>query len=178
MYEPSYLNNSFESFDDGSSMDIFIDDVNSLNKISTIKQREERMFKKINEMHNLTYKPDNKCNFDICDVRGNQRFNFRRNVKDNIEDYINTKLYDANSNIRLANKKEENSVVRTESFDNENNKIRILQSELDEMHRNNNNIVMVLIFLVIVVLIQYTKLSNIKFNELYINQQPTEMRKK
>jgi hypothetical protein len=156
MYGPSYLNDSFEDLNDDIIIDIPTYDTNSLNNISNIKQREERMFKKINEIHDLKYNSNNNCNFDICDVRGNQRFNYHK-VKDSINyhnDIINKQP--------IKNVKKIKS-ERIESFNNKINNIKFLQIELDEMKRNNNNLIMFLLFLVIIVLLQYTKLRDINF---------------
>lgn len=159
MYEPSYLNNSYDEIVDDDEFNKALSniDINSLNKINNIKEREERMFKKINEIHNLSNKHVGNCNDDICSVRGNQRFEYHRNIKNNIEDY--NKFYD-NQSFRnnITNKKK--IVDKSESFNNNSSDIEFFQNELKNMERKNNNLVIFLILLVIIILIQYTKSYN------------------
>jgi hypothetical protein len=93
MYEPSYLNDSYDRFDidDSFKLALSTTDANSLHEIDNIKKREDRMFKKLTDLQTSQTSPNkdctNCCGTDICGLKGNQRFETRNNIKKNIEDY-------------------------------------------------------------------------------------------
>lgn len=103
MYEPYYLN-GYDAFntDDDFKLAMETIDANSIHHIDTIKKREDRIFKKLSNLQNTQTMPNNDCTnccgTNICDVRGNQRFQLRRKIKENIEDY--QQLHDGSQEVR------------------------------------------------------------------------------
>lgn len=103
MYEPYYLN-EYDTFstDDDFKLAMETIDANSIHHIDTIKKREDRIFKKLSNLQNTQTMPNNDCTnccgTNICDVKGNQRFQLRRRIKENIEDY--QQLQDGSQEVR------------------------------------------------------------------------------
>jgi hypothetical protein len=112
-------------------------DTNSIHDIDTIREREVRMFSKLNAYQPLQSIPNDKYKPNLYGEAGSERVKLRRNVKA----------------IQLKEKK-------TESFQGEMSDIEYLQDELYKMEQKNNMFVIFIFFLVIVVLVQYAKGSN------------------
>lgn len=104
MYEPSYLNDSYDTFsaDDDFKLAMETINANSIHHIDNIKKREDRMFKKLSNLQNTQTSPNNDCTnccgTNVCDVRGSQRFQLRRKIKENVEDY--QQLHDGSQEVR------------------------------------------------------------------------------
>lgn len=68
-------------------------DANSINKISTIREREMRLFNKLNTYQPLQtpskekLAPFNPCKPDLYNLGGDQRVKLRHNVKEDVEKY-------------------------------------------------------------------------------------------
>jgi hypothetical protein len=143
MYEPSYLNDSYDRFetDDSFNLALSTTDANSLHEINNIRIRENRMFKKLKDLQSTQSAPNKDCTSccgtNICSIKGNQRVNARNNIKNNIEE---TRI--------------------SEAFGQKKNDIDFLQNEINTMDKKNSNLVIFIFLLVIIVLIQFAKSSN------------------
>jgi hypothetical protein len=151
MYEPAYLNDSYDRFETDDSFNIAVSttDANSLHEINNIRTRENRMFKKLKELQSTQSAPNKDCtsccDTNICGVRGNQKVNARNNIKNNIEDYSMNNLDET----RIS-----------EAFGQKKNDIDFLQNEINIMDKKNSNLIIFIFLLVIIVLIQFAKSSN------------------
>jgi hypothetical protein len=77
MYEPAYLNDSYDRFetDDSFNLALSTTDANSLHEINNIRIRENRMFKKLKDLQSTQSAPNKDCT--SCSVRGNQKVNIK-----------------------------------------------------------------------------------------------------
>jgi hypothetical protein len=158
-------------------------DTNSIHDIDTIREREVRMFNKLNDYQPLQSNPYNDYQPNLYGEAGSERVRSRRNVKEDIEKYyygtgsvlkdqlkypsetnqttidypmLYRKQTPSLSQLKAMQLKEK----KTESFQGEISDMEYLQDELYKMEQKNNMFVIFIFFLVIVVLVQYAKGSN------------------
>lgn len=161
-------------------------DTNSINDIDTIRERELRMFKKLNEykphVHPTDqYKPLSDCHSNKIPCSSLDRDQHRINTRANIENhYIGSgselkeqleydspkKYFPTYPNLFKKPTPSDKQIKKLkkketkEGFYNDLSDLEYLQVELDRMEQKNNMFVIFIFFLVIVVLVQYAKSNN------------------
>jgi hypothetical protein len=164
-------------------------DTNSIHDIDTIREREVRMFNKLNayqplqSIPNDKYKPYNNCKPNLYGEAGSERVRLRRNVKEDIEKYYHGTGSVLKDQLKYPSETNQTTIAypmlyrkqtpslsqlkamqlnekKTESFQSEISDMEYLQDELYKMEQKNNMFVIFIFFLVIVVLVQYAKGSN------------------
>jgi hypothetical protein len=156
---------------------------NSINDIDTIREREVRMFNKLNSYQTIQSNPHDKYTPNFYGESGSEGVRLSRNVKEDIEKYYNGTgsvlkdqlKYPSEHNQRtfkypMVYRNQTPSLSqlnpiqlkekKTESSQSDVSDIEYLQDELYKMEQKNNMFVIFIFFLVIVVLVQYAKGSN------------------
>jgi hypothetical protein len=170
-------------------------DANSFNKISTVREREDRILKKLNVLqppciNGNTRQSNGVCNPDLSSVDGVRRVQHRRDVKNNIENYFHTAgnyldkqlVYENNEppiHTLIQNNKKE-PVGNIESFSNSIiNNVDLLQKELDDvMHRNDMLTIFIYVLLLVVIITilrDNSSRNSLKYLMMRNNNQPNAM---
>lgn len=161
-------------------------DTNSIHKIPTIREREMRLF---NKMNNYEDNRKKLAPFDVCDpnlfsLGGVQRKNLRDNMKENIERYYYGTGDSENIQLKYAKKRTcdhypqiiTDEPMKREPMINPND-MEYLQEEMDELERKNNILVLFIFFLVVIVLVQYSKSNNDPMKVLILPESVTKTTK-
>jgi len=160
-------------------------DSNSIHHIDNIREREIRMFNKLNE-----YQPQSKkktqskdYNPNLFSIDGERRIQERRYVKDHIEDYYQGSGNNFKDSMEYPHPNEQVTASYPESMyraqtphftpkkkqcepegfhdriiDSDN--IENLHDDIEHMKQKNNILVMLIFFLTVIVLVQYAKSNN------------------
>lgn len=162
-------------------------DANNINKISTIQEREIRLFNKLNaykhpQPNNIEKKPMTYSdNLDLYSLGTDHRIKLGHYAKKNVEDYhygtgnafkdqlqypqVNkqyTKNYPWSTFTKVTPEHPPQIKKISDGFNNNTdiNDIEYLQEEYDKLEQKNNMFIILIFFLAIIVIVQHTKLSN------------------
>ena len=133
------------------------DDSNELGQINAIRDKEMRLFKKLNSYTPTCESNKNRKFMDYCQQSvyandGLRREKLRQDIVTDIEN-----KYFSGKEIRvrdcIPDKKEK---MKSEGFNNIN-RLDNLQDKISEIEKKNDMLLLFIFFLVIVVIIQYTK---------------------
>ena len=131
-----------------------MDDSNELSQINAIRDKEMRLFKKLNSYTPTCESNKNRKYMDYCQqsVYVNDGMNLEKLRQDIINDIENKYFLGREIRVRdcIPDKTEK---IQTEGFNNFNN----LQDKISEIEKKNDMLLLFIFFLVIVVIIQYTK---------------------
>jgi len=133
------------------------DDSNELSQINAIRDKEMRLFKKLNSYTPTCESNKNRKYMDYCQqsVYANDGMNREKLRQDIINDIENKYFSGREIRVRdcIPDKTEK---IQTEGFNNFNN-FNNLQDKISEIEKKNDMLLLFIFFLVIVVIIQYTK---------------------
>ena len=134
------------------------DDSNELSQINAIRDKEMRLFKKLNRYTPTCESNKNRKFMDYCQqsVYANDGLHREKLRQDIVTDIENKYFSGKEIRVRdcIPDKKEK---IKSEGFNNNSNNFNNLQDKISEIEKKNDMLLLFIFFLVIVVIIQYTK---------------------